>query len=238
MTPQQRAHVYATGGLRIGRDAHGFFEASYTNRQSSQQLAPEPLFTDTEGLSVSATNVYNPFGRDFGVVRRRLVEFGTRDFTQDLSTFRVVTGVEGKLDEEFGPLKDWHWDVAYNHGRTQGISSKSGSLRRSLLEASIGPSFIDPSTGQAVCGTPEAPIDGCVPLNLFGGQGTITKEMANYLSFDGTAAGLHPQTAVTANFAGELFKVNSSARPTGLALGYEHRRESGAYHPGSADGLG
>jgi outer membrane receptor protein involved in Fe transport len=231
VTPQQRAHVYATGGLRIGRDAHGFFEASYTNRQSSQQLAPEPLFTDSEGLSVSKANVFNPFGRDFGVARRRLTEFGTRDFTQDLSTFRVVTGVEGKLDEEFGPLKDWHWDVAYNHGRTQGISSKSGSLRLSLLANAIGPSFINPSTGQAVCGTPEAPIDGCVPLNLFGGQGTITKEMANYLSFNGTSRGSNAQTAITANFAGELFKVNSSARPTGLALGYEHRRESGAFIP-------
>jgi len=235
VTPQERAHLYTTGGLRLGAGARAFYEATYTARQSKQQLAPEPLFTATEGLAVSAANAYNPFGRDFVDVRRRLVEFGTRDFAQDLTTFRVVTGLEGKLDEDFGPLKDWHWDVAYNYGRTAGITTKAGTLRRSLLQAAIGPSFM--KDGQAICGTPEAPIDGCVPINLFGGQvgpdgkPTITKEMANYLSFRGTTRGLTQQTSVSANFAGELFQVTPTARSSGLALGYEHRREGGSYIP-------
>jgi iron complex outermembrane receptor protein len=231
VTPQQRAHVYSTGGLRLGTNARAFYEASYTNRTSAQKLAAEPLFTSLEGLSVSAANLYNPFGRDFVDVRRRLNEFGTRDSTQELTTFRIVTGLEGKFNEDFGPLKDWHWDMAYNTGRTQGISTTAGSLRRSLLAAAIGPSFVDPSTGQATCGTPEAPIAGCVPLNLFGGEGSITPEMAKYLGFRGTTRGFTNQTSITANFAGELFKVSPGARASGLALGYEHRREAGAYIP-------
>lgn len=32
---------------------------------SSQTLAPEPLNLDIEGVTVSAANLYNPFGRDF-----------------------------------------------------------------------------------------------------------------------------------------------------------------------------
>ncbi|MDY7225632.1 TonB-dependent receptor domain-containing protein [Hyalangium rubrum] len=231
VTPQQRAHVYSTGGLRLGSSSRAFFEASYTNRQSSQQLAAEPLFTLTEGLEVSGSNVYNPFGRNFSDVRRRLVEFGTRDYTQDLTTFRVVTGVEGKFNEDFGPLNGFVWDIAYNYGRTQGVSTKEGLLQRSRLAAAIGPSFLDPDTGVATCGTVESPVDGCVPLNLFGGQGSITKEMADYLSYRGTARGLNTQTAITANFAGELFKISSNANPTGVAVGYEHRREGGAFIP-------
>ncbi len=231
VTPQQRAHVYSAGGLRLGSNARAFFEASYTNRQSSQQLAPEPLFTLTEGLSVAGDNVYNPFGRPFSDVRRRLVEFGTRDYTQDLSTFRVVTGLEGRLSEDFGPLSGFSWDLAYNYGRTQGVNTKSGLLQRSRLAAAIGPSFIDPVTEQATCGTMDNPIDDCVPLNLFGGPGSISKEMAEYLSYRGTARGFTQQTAVTANFAGELFKLTNKANPTGIALGYEHRREGGAYIP-------
>ncbi len=238
VTPQDRVHVYSTGGLRLGAGARAFFEASYTNRQSKQQLAPEPLFTATEGLAVSAANAYNPFGRPFVDARRRLVEFGTRDFSQELTTFRLVTGVEGKLSEDFGALKDWRWDVAYNFGRTQGIQTKQGTLRRSKLAAAIGPSFMDPSTGQAVCGTPESPIEPnvCVPLNLFGGlgpdgKGTITKQMAEYLSFRGTTRGFTDQTSISANFGGELFHLSPTVHATGLAIGYEHRREGGAYIP-------
>ncbi len=231
VTPQQRAHVYSTGGLRLGSGARAFYEASFTNRLSAQQLASEPLFTATEGLAVKAANLYNPFGRDFPDVRRRLTEFGTRDRAQDINTFRVVTGLEGKLSEDFGGLKDWHWDVAYNHGRTQSIETKKGTLRRSLLAAAIGPSFINPATGQAVCGTPEAPVADCVPLNLFGGEGSITPEMANYLSFEGTARGLTSQTSISANFGGELFQLMPGARASGLAVGYEHRREVGAFVP-------
>ncbi|WP_240486456.1 TonB-dependent receptor domain-containing protein [Hyalangium minutum] len=232
VTPQERAHLYTTGGLRLGAGTRAFYEASYTNRQSKQKLASEPLFTSTEGLTVSAGNVYNPFGRDFVDVRRRLNEFGTRDYAQDLTTFRVVTGLEGKLDQDFGALQDWHWDVAYNYGRTQGVTTKQGTLRLSRLAAALGPSFMNAS-GKAVCGTPEAPIDpdACVPLNLFGGEGTISKEMADYLSFRGTTRGFTQQTSLSANFAGELFKVTPTAHSSGLALGYEHRREGGSYIP-------
>jgi iron complex outermembrane receptor protein len=231
VTPQQRAHVYAAGGIRLGGGSRAFFEATYTNRQSAQQLAPEPLFTLTEGLEVSAQNVYNPFGRNFGDVRRRLVEFGTRDYSQDVTTFRIVTGVEGKFSDDFGPLNGFGWDVAFNFGRTQGINTKQGLLQRSRLAAAIGPSFMDPDTGRAVCGTPEAPVADCVPLNLFGGPGTITKEMADYLSYRGTTRGFTQQTSVTANMGGELFRLSQNARPSGIAVGFEHRREGGAYIP-------
>ncbi len=243
VTPQQRAHVYSTGGLRLGTNARAFYEASYTNRQSSQKLAPEPLSTASEDVTVSAANIYNPFGvnmtPDSVEVVRRMTEFGTRDFAQDLTTFRVVTGLEGKLDESFGPLKDWHWDLAYNYGRTQGIETKQGTLRRSRLQNALGPSFIDPNTGQAMCGTPEAPLtDGCAPLNLFGGAGTVSPEAVKYLGFRGTARGFTDQTAITANFAGELFKVSPTAHAAGLALGYEHRREGGAYIPDPLTAVG
>ncbi|WP_224247805.1 TonB-dependent receptor domain-containing protein [Hyalangium gracile] len=234
VTPQQRAHVYSTGGLRIGSSSRAFFEASYTGRQSAQKLAPEPLSTAGENLTISAANAYNPFGVDLTPdtveVLRRLTEFGTRDYEQDLTTFRIVTGLEGKLDEQFGPLKDWHWDVAYNFGRTQGITTKQGTLRRSRLQAALGPSFVNDS-GQLVCGTPEAPIEGCAPLNLLGGAGSISPDAVDYLGFRGTARGFTQQTAITANMGGELFRVSSSARPAGLAVGYEHRREQGAYIP-------
>ena len=230
VTPQQRAHVYVTGGLKLGDSARAFLEASYTTRQSAQKLAPEPLLTTNEGLTVSANNAYNPFGRDFVDVRRRLVEFGTRDYQQDIGTFRVVSGLEGSLPAGWGPLRGWHWDASFNHGRTQGVTLKQGLLRRSRLASAIGPSFIN-ANGEAVCGTPSAPIANCVPLNLFAGPGSITPQMKEYLSYSGVARNTLQQTVLQGNVAGELFRVSPTTRAAGLALGYEHRREGASYIP-------
>jgi len=231
VTPSERAHMYATGGVRLGSSSRGFFEVSYTNRQSSQKLAAEPLGTRGEAVTVSANNVYNPFGRNFTDMRRRLLEFGNRAYAQDLTTYRIVTGLEGKFSDDFGPLNGFTWDMAFNYGRTQGIETKQGLLQRSRLRNAVGPSFIDATTGQARCGTPTAPIADCVPLDLFGGEGTITKEMAEYLSYRGTQRGLNQQQSVSANIGGELFRLTPNASSAGLALGYEHRREAGADIP-------
>ena len=71
--------------------------------------------------------------------------------------------------------------------RRQGRGVKAGAPRReasllppagriapvggSKLANALGPSFIDPNDGVAKCGTMGAPIEGCVPVNLFGGAG-------------------------------------------------------------------
>lgn len=227
VTPAQRAHIYSNGGVKLGNAARAFFEASYTNRQSQQKLAPEPLFTTSERVIVSAQNPYNPFGVHFRDVRRRFVEFSNRVFSQDLDTFRVVAGLEGRIANTL------NWDVAYNYGRTQGVATKTGLLQRSRLAAAIGPGFIDPS-GVPRCGTPAAPIAECVPLNLFGRGGyhnTITPEMVQGLTYRGTLRGLNQQNSFTANVGAELFRLTENARPVGVAAGYEFRREVGANIP-------
>ncbi len=227
VTPSQRANVFATGGLNLGDTTRAFFEMSYTNRQTQQKLAPEPLFTDSEGIAVTADNVYNPFGIDIPVFRRRLVEFGNRIFTQDLDTFRVVTGIEGTIPA----LANWSWNAAFNYGRTQGVETKEGLLQRSRVAAAIGPSFYDAATDSYYCGTPGAEIEGCVPLDLFNGAGAITDEMKNYLTYKGTARGFNQQVSVNAGAGGVLFTLPSSKSPVGLAFGVEHRREAGANIP-------
>lgn len=230
VTPQQRAHVFAAGGLKLNDSTRGFFEGSYTSRSSSQRLAPEPLFTAQEGLVVSADNPYNPFGRDFRDVRRRLEEFGNRIFEQEVNTFRVVAGLEGDISGADATFKNWSWDASFNLGRTQGIEFKQGLLQRSKLAAAVGPGFID-LQGIARCGEDDVAIEGCVPLNLFGGPNTITRDMANYLTYRGTARGFTEQISVQANTRGELFQLPSSTRAIGLAVGYEHRREAGGLIP-------
>ncbi|HVE86765.1 MAG TPA: TonB-dependent receptor [Myxococcales bacterium] len=231
VTPQQRGHLFAVGEYKFSPDVRGYFEASFTNRVSEQKLAPEPLFIDAfdAAVTVSAQNPYNPFNINFTNFRRRLVEFGNRTFREDVNTFRLVTGVTGSLPI----LSNWNWDVSLNLGRNDATLLKRGSLQLSLLGNATGPGYQDTTTGIYYCGTPGAEIAGCVPLNLFGGAAnrTITPDMARYLSYDGTTLGSNQQFILSANLAGELFRITPNAHMSGFALGYEFRKEAGSNIP-------
>src|SRR6266511_2825169 len=76
-------------------------------------------------IAVSAFNQYNPFGVEPTFAGRRLVEFGHREYKEELGTFRVVTGLDGTLPEPFGPLRGWYWDVSLNYGRSNGTFTTS-----------------------------------------------------------------------------------------------------------------
>ena len=229
VTPQQRFNIFSSGEYQLGRYARVFYDALYSKRTSQQLLAPEPLLTDVEGVTVSAQNVYNPFGRDFDGVRRRLVEFGGRKTTQDINNVHVTMGIDGDLPEEAGFFSGFHWEGAFIFSRNDATNTKEGNIRLTRLQNAVGPSFID-SSGVARCGTASAPIDGCVPLNLFGGPGSITKDQLDYLTFVGTARGYNQLMGAQANVTGDLFRI-AAERKVGIALGYDGRVLSGGEVP-------
>ncbi len=228
VTPAQRISLYSAGDARIASFARGYFEATYVNRRSNQLLAAEPLLTDSESVKVTFDNIYNPFGIDLTAVRRRLLEFSNRTFNQDISTFRVVAGVDGTLPDDAGPLRGWFWDVSLNYGRTEGTQVKQGNLNKAFLQQALGPSYTDAAGPH--CGVVGAPIAGCVPLNLFGGAGSITQDQIQPLTFTGTLRGTNQMTAVQFNTSGELFRTFAD-RPAGLAAGYEYRFLAGENIP-------
>lgn len=193
--------------------ARGLFQA----RESSTTLAPLPFFTNRlQGVSVTADNVYNPFGEELTDVRRRLLEGGARQFRQDARLWRVELGAEGSWAQ-------WHWSgqISYGENRVQQI--QSGDLRRDRLALALGPSFND-ANGVDRCGLPDQPLPDCVPLNLFGAPGSITTAMLDY-------AGIAPlrdrfsntQTLLNGDARRDLAQLE--AGPLELALGLEWREE-------------
>src|SRR5262249_11050068 len=117
---------------------------------------------------ISKDSIYNPLGVDVPVYRRRMVEFGPRKQSESVDSFRIVTGLNGKIVDDVPVVKDWKWEVSYNFGRTNAIQRNDGNLDVPRLQNAIGPSFID-GMGRPTCGTPSAPIAGCVPMDLLGG---------------------------------------------------------------------
>jgi len=229
-TPNRRVQAYAAGDTRLWSGAQGFYELSWVQRVSRQNAAPMPLYPSDYGISVSRDSLYNPFGTDLPFVGRRLVEFGRREYSQDLNTFRVVTGVQGGLSDEAGPLAGFGWDASLNYGRTSGSFESAGAIRNSRVADAVGPSMLD-GDGNPVCvrtaGDLSTTIPGCVPLDLFGGPGSIQPSQIDGLGYTGTSRAYDAMVAVQANLSGELGTLRGD-RPVGLAVGYEYRDERGA----------
>lgn len=207
-TPQKRYTTFLSGTHRLSDRLRPFFEVVYTNRQSEQKLAPTPLFTIEEGITVSAGNRYNAFGRDFADVRRRFVEAGNRVFNQDISTFRIVLGLKSGLT-------GFDSDFFFAFGRTSGTTLNRGRFIRTNLMRALGPD--EECTGS------------CVPLDILHGAGTITPEMLAYIQYTGVARGYTQQKILQWNLTGDL--ADLSHGPLSVAAGVSSRWESGAYTP-------
>jgi iron complex outermembrane receptor protein len=234
VTPLARYHAFAAGDYQLGDRLRAFAEAGYVNRRSEQQLASEPLFTATEGVVVATDNLYNPFGRDFFDVRRRVVEAGNRRSEQEVETMRLVLGLDGELP--LGSAGTWRWQASYGYGATDSTQTHHGNLRRDRLAGAVGPSFID-AQGRPRCGTPDSPIDGCVPLDLFGGIGSITPEMLSYLGYSGVDQGHNEQHRFAVEAGGDLMRTSSGAG-VAVAVGADYRDESGFVHVDPVDTTG
>jgi iron complex outermembrane recepter protein len=222
VTPSRRAHVWAHGDYEIGESTRLFFEAGYNTRASEQRLAPFPLFTVTQGIVVSADNIYNSFGRNLMDVRRRMTEAGNRLFEQDVRSYRALAGVEGSFSST------GHWNVSAGYGRTASTETQRGDLLTGKLRDALGPSFRD-AQGTPTCGTPARPIAGCVPLNLFAGAGAIPRDQIESILYTATSRGSTQQWIFDAGAGGELFELWE--RPVRFYGGFHHRSESGAFVP-------
>ncbi len=237
VTPQTRYSIFSSGDYHFHERVRGFFEATYTNRKSDQQLAPEPLFTATEGVPYSADSIYNPFNINLNDVRRRLVELGPRRFAQNVDTFRIVLGLDGHLPDELPGIGAWKWELSYNYGRVQAQETKSGNLIRSRLRQAIGASYLDES-GVARCGTPDNPgPDGCVPLDLLSGPGSITDEQLNYLKYVGILDGFNEMQSLLATAGGRVARTPWNG-DVAVAVGANYRTLGGANQPDPLTAIG
>ncbi len=233
LTPLQRLSVFGTGELALGSAARAYSEVSFVERRSSQRFAPSPLAISPGSVpvTVSADNPYNPFGRDFTQVSRRLVEFPARTLSQTVDSARLVLGLDGHVEQPFGAGTRATWDLSLNYGLVNGTYVSTGGIRNSALAAAVGPGFADPTSATGYsCGTPESPIPGCVPLDLFGGAGSITPAQQGNLAFVGVTRNQSELLSAQANGTAELFRLLSQ-RPVGVAAGYEFRWLSGSFIP-------
>jgi iron complex outermembrane receptor protein len=236
MTPNERVNFFMKGEYDITDELIFRLTATFNNRTSQNKAAPEPLFAGPgggsgavmESIIFHANNPFNPFGIDVGpaeiqdgFMTRRPIEAGPRIFNQNVDTYHVAGALEGQFEMN---SSTWYWDAHASWSQNQANQRKTGAFNARKLSIAVG----DP----VIC----AANPGCVPFNFFGGQGvsgegSITQEMLDYVTFIQKDESEQEMFNVTANISGEVGSLPGG--PIGLAFGLEYRDEEGFFVPDS-----
>ncbi|MGY0558807.1 TonB-dependent receptor [Lysobacter sp. A421] len=246
LTPQTRTAMYLKGRYDITDSISLRADALYNERRSSQQLAGFPLsagaaFGSPEA-ALSGDSYFNPYNTLYGGDGRdvdwshRLTE-QNRTYEQNVKTFHTYVGFEGSF--QFAD-RYFDWDVGYAYNKNDQNDTQVGDANMLAVQAGVGPSFLDPTTGRVVCGTPSGVgadgtpfdaniIDGCVPFNPLSPAGAVNEQMLNAILFDAHDNYQNRSESFTANLSGEI--VELPAGMMGFAVGIESRKESGFDHP-------
>jgi outer membrane receptor protein involved in Fe transport len=234
-TPNERRSVWVVGNQPLG-GAELFVEGLFTRRDSSQKLAPAPYIIrpgqapslGNGRAGVPASNLYNPFGAAITGGSRRLVELVDRGFTQRVDVWRALAGIRGTRGA-------WTWEASIAMSDSDAVTRELGLPLTERFISGLGPSGRDAS-GHIVCGAPDPVTDivpasgvigGCIPINLFGGAGTITQAQLDYIARPIHDSGYNKQRLANVAFEGPWGRVASGE--IRWALGGEFRRESGGY---------
>jgi len=237
VTPQERASIFARGSFDVTKDIQAELQATFNNRKSEQLLAAMPIVLGTgpgagviaRTVAISKDSIYNPFGMDVVRVQRRAVETGGRSFNQDLTTQAVSATVKGTFDVAGKPM---FWETGAASLRNTQADTTYGLFNVTALGYALGPSMIDAS-GSPICvgkaGDPSTKITNCVPMNLLGARGTITKAMLDYASFVAHDSYGYSQQNLFGIFGGDLAKLPGG--PLAFVAGVERRSEKGFDSP-------
>ena len=234
--PLERYGAFINFTQELSERANFNVHAIYNRRNSSNQAAHLPLFVGPDAgngnlldnITIDATNPFNPFGTlrsgrnldgtsngqipNYNFIGRRVVENGPRRYDQRVDTYYVAATADGTI-----PIlnREWNWDVNLLWGRNTAHQEVHGNIDALNLARALGP--------VAACTAP------CVPFNIFGGQGSITQAMLDYVAFTQRDSSHQKLWDFSANITGGLFALPGG--DAAIALGFGHRKLSGRFDP-------
>ncbi|HKX98259.1 MAG TPA: TonB-dependent receptor [Steroidobacteraceae bacterium] len=233
--PERRYALGAMGHYEFNESADVYTQLMFNDYESVAQIAPSGNFFETN--SINCGNPLIPvdalplIGCDAAAIAantsvpmyigRRNVEGGGRQQSFANSTFRVIAGVRGAIND------GWGYDVSAQY------SSGSGTAK--TLNYFVTPRLANAINVVNVAGVPtcQSVIDGtdtnCVPWNPFV-PGGVTQDQLDYLQASGLQIGRINQEIYNASVTGDLgvYGVKSPLASDGiqLVIGTEWRRDT------------
>lgn len=228
-TPLDRWQIYQASRYEFVPNVEFYTEGFYARSRVVSNIAPTGTFsaqfqlplnnqflTPAQRLQLCAfANIANctaavSAGQEItAIVQRRFVETGPRVSTFTSNIFQITAGLRGKL---IGNIK---WDAFVQYGEANRQTTNTGTALQSRVQASLR---------NCPAGSPA----GCVPINIFGGAGSITQAALDFV-------GVPTSTFINTRFAdvqgvlsGDFgVTVPWASSPISFALGGEYRRYSG-----------
>ena len=208
-TPQERTNAFFLANYQVADDVTAFLQVYHNKTSSGFAIAPLPFDANSDGVTISANNYYNPFGIEFGNggpnLRTRFTSLGQRASFNATTTDQVFAGVTGFLGDT------WKWDFGLNYGHVTQDSQTKGYVYYAGLRDALGPSFLDPATNTVTCGTVDAPIANCTPLNIFNIQDPQTIATLQKYAVSPMYKSIVVEKGFEANASGELFNLPAGA---------------------------
>lgn len=148
---------------------------------------------------------------------RRTTELGPRISEYTTTIFDYKAGVRGKITDHLD------YDVYGSYGESENLQTIQNYVLTSRVRAAAY------ATNTATCLTPApagaSTADGCVPVNLFGPNGSITAAQGAYLTAPSTQRVKTQLGQVHAQISGDLGITSPAATdPISFAVGAEYRR--------------
>ncbi|WP_283710525.1 TonB-dependent receptor domain-containing protein [Pseudoalteromonas prydzensis] len=181
-----------------------------------------PMIPDLLRQNLMAANPDLTMDDNIPELVRRMVEFGPRSTDLERDTIRIATGFDWFIND------DWSLNTYVSWGKTDQRQDSGGQVN--IERAAKALDVVENADGTLQCADDLAILQGCVPLNLFG-AGTVSQEAVDYIKVPAKIAGQTEQFIVSASLVGQL-PIELAGGFVGVAVGAEHRLESGFFNPG------
>ena len=225
-TPFKRYNIYGSARYEVTDNIEVYGRALFSKNTVSTIIAPSGIFG--EALNITANNPYltdtlrNQLCAGAGIanctgntviplteVYRRSVEIGPRVSDYTTTVFDYMGGVRVGLTDGI------KLDVSANYGESENNQLQSGYVLKSRVQQALL------AGNTATCNNT---ANGCVPLNLFGPEGSITPAMAAFLNGKSTILTKTDLTQVRGVIAGDAgFSSPWASNPISFAVGAEYR---------------
>ncbi len=239
---QRPDEKYAAGGF-INYEFNDTFEAygevMFMDDYTRAQIAPSGNFNNTTQINcdnpmlsaqqreiICTANGYGPTDYANMTIGRRSVESGPRTSIIRHTSWRMVAGLRGDLNDA------WSYDLYALYAEMLSPQEYIGdlSITRMTNALDVVGDPEDPSTWTCRNGG----VDGCVPWNLFS-VGGVSDAAINYISLNMNLVSGTKTEMVDAKLTGDLedwgVKLPSASEGVQVALGADVRRESLYVHP-------
>ncbi|MFM2043488.1 MAG: Outer rane cobalamin translocator, partial [Pseudomonadota bacterium] len=127
--------------------------------------------------------------------------------------YQITTGVRGDFADL---LEGWSYDAYYTYGKSEQTQTRVNWGSNSKVQQALRALNTTSCTNTA---------NGCVPVNLFGPEGSLTPAMVSFINLDSLLNQTVEMEVMSASVSGDLGKIRSplTGDPIGVAFGTEWR---------------